>query len=193
MTSRVKRTYSARNRTTLSSPVSSSPPRPTTLLKRPLLDQLNLPDAPRSKKPRLSKPPPAKSNSKSKSLIQLHFSIDASILKTCHICDLSYTKGAPDDEALHKAHCSRVQRGMEWGKEEQKECTKANVSDVSTGITLKNGTHGRIVSFPANVGGKIGAKVMFSPLDTHTTQSNAENVPPGLASSPSFWRPSTSR
>jgi len=44
-------------------------------------------------------------------------------------------------------------------KEEQKECAKANVSDVATCIKLKNGAHGRIISFPANVSGKIGAKL----------------------------------
>lgn len=146
----VKRTYGARNRTTLSSPSSSSPPHPIPATrKRPLLDQLNLQPSKKQKQ----------SASKSKPLIQLHFSIDASILKTCRICDLSYTKGAPDDESLHRAHCNRVQRGMEWGKEEQKEFSKSNVTEIETGIKLKNGAQGRIISFNANLGGKIGAKV----------------------------------
>lgn len=148
------KTYGSRTRTTLSSPPSSSPP-PTTR-KRPALDLLNLSQHPPSKKQKLSK---STKKSTSKPLVQLHFSIDASILKTCRICDLSYTKGAPDDESLHRTHCNRVQRGMEWGKEEQKEFDKHNVTEIESGIKLKNGTQGRIVSFNANVGGKIGAKV----------------------------------
>ncbi|KIM65138.1 hypothetical protein SCLCIDRAFT_64519, partial [Scleroderma citrinum Foug A] len=93
-----------------------------------------------------------------KALTQLHFILESSVLRTCAICGLSYTKGAPDDEALHRSHCGRVQRGMEWGKEEERESLRAGVAEVATNVRLKNGTCGRIICFPAKVGGKIGSK-----------------------------------
>lgn len=100
-----------------------------------------------------SKPKPA--------LTQLHFALETSVLRTCTQCSLSYTRGAPDDEALHRSHCARVQRGMEWGKEEQREAHKAGVLEIATAVKLKhkNGAMGRIISFPASVSGKIGTKV----------------------------------
>lgn len=82
----------------------------------------------------------------------------------CPSCLLSYTKGAIEDEALHKKHCARVQRGLEWGKEEEREAHKADVRVVEdlVRITGPTGvTHGRIITFPAYMGGKIGAKVYF--------------------------------
>ena len=75
------------------------------------------------------------------------------------MCDLSYTKGAPGDEKLHRAHCSRIQKGMEWGREEEKEKMKAGVQEVGSLVRLKNGIRGRIIFFQADVGGKIGSKV----------------------------------
>jgi len=98
-----------------------------------------------------SKPKPA--------LTQLHFALETSILRTCTQCGLSYTKGAPDDEALHRSHCARVQRGMEWGKEEEREAHKAGVLEIATAVKLKHGAMGRIISFPASVSGKIGTKL----------------------------------
>lgn len=92
-------------------------------------------------------------------LTQLHFALDSSVLRTCSLCALSYTKGAPDDEALHRSHCGRVQRGMEWGKEEERDVLKAGVDEVVSSVKLNDGTKGRIICFPANVGGKIGTKV----------------------------------
>ncbi|KAF9648080.1 hypothetical protein BDM02DRAFT_3076322, partial [Thelephora ganbajun] len=96
---------------------------------------------------------------KKQSLIQLHFSIDASVLRTCPICDLSYTKGAQDDEALHKSHCARVQRGLEWTKDEIKESAKHGVVEIESGIRLKDGSVGRILAVNAKVTGKIGSKL----------------------------------
>lgn len=109
----------------------------------------------------------AKSNDKGKQkqLTQLHFTIDSSVLRTCPLCDLSYTTGAPDDESLHRSHCARVQRGLEWGREEERESIKAGVEEISSDIRLKNGTKGRIVCFRAEVPGRIGAKVQML-LDT---------------------------
>lgn len=92
-------------------------------------------------------------------LTQLHFALDASVLKTCSLCALSYTRGAPDDEALHRSHCGRVQRGMEWGREEERDALKASVDEVATNVKLRDGAKGRIICFPATVGGKIGTKV----------------------------------
>ncbi|KAJ7632165.1 hypothetical protein FB45DRAFT_494837 [Roridomyces roridus] len=156
----VKRTYSSRNRTTLPSSPPSSPSIDETR-KRPLEDRAeNLPP----KRPRLlldkAKRPTAKSKQKAQTtLTQLHFCIDQTILRTCPLCSLSYTKGAPDDEALHKAHCARVQRGMEWGREEEKEKSKADLVEVASGVKLKDGKKGRIICFKADAAGRIRSKL----------------------------------
>ena len=185
MSFRVQRTYSRRIRSTLSSSSpppedptpepstsspSSTPPSPP-IPKRSLSDALTF--RPPAKKPRFSQPnvkssttPSSKwkTNPKKQSLIQLHFSIDASVLRKCPICDLSYTKGAQDDEVLHKSHCARVQRGLEWTKDESKESAKQGVVEIESGIRLKDGSTGRILAVNANVTGKIGSKVTFPPI-----------------------------
>ncbi|KAG9318333.1 hypothetical protein JVU11DRAFT_421 [Chiua virens] len=102
------------------------------------------------------KPSTPKTNQKT--LTQLHFVLDSSVLRTCPLCVLSYTKGAPDDEALHRTHCGRVQRGMEWRKEEEREALKASVNEVATNVKLRDGSKGRIICFPASLAGKIGTK-----------------------------------
>ncbi|KAK0210243.1 hypothetical protein DFS33DRAFT_1250594 [Desarmillaria ectypa] len=161
MPSNIKRTYSARRNRVHppSSPLSglSSSPAPTTSKKRPLQERANVssPPAKRAKK-EVSRP---MTKPRQKTLTQLHFCIDQSILRTCSICGLSYTKGVPDDEALHRAHCNRVQRGMEWGREERRENEKAGIIEVAGGVMLKDGTRGRIISVRADAGGKVGSKL----------------------------------
>jgi N-acetyltransferase len=49
---------------------------------------------------------------------------------------------------------------MEWGREEEKEKVKAGVIEVQSGVRLKDGSRGRIICFKADVGGKIGSKVL---------------------------------
>ena len=135
--------------------------------KRPLSEDA-APSLP-AKRPRIpgGARPPLKprenKQSEKRNLIQLHFCTDRPILRTCPLCSLSYTKGAPDDEALHIAHCARVQKGMEWGREEERESTKAGVTEAATGLKLKSGVRGRIISFRADVGGRIGSKVSLHP------------------------------
>jgi N-acetyltransferase len=97
-----------------------------------------------------------------KGLTQLHFTIDSSILRTCSLCDLTYTKGAPEDETLHTSHCARVQRGMQWRRDEERSSPEAQVSEIATGVKLKDGKSGRIISVNADAGGKIGSKVCFN-------------------------------
>jgi N-acetyltransferase len=79
------------------------------------------------------------------------------------LCNLSYIKGAGDDEALHKIHCARVQQGMEWGREEEKDGIRDGQSiilEVENDIKLTGvKDKGRIICLPADVNGKIGAKV----------------------------------
>ena len=169
-------TYGSRSkrpspRSSSPSDLSSSPPRSS--LKRPLSEHISFTNTQPTKRPCLA-PSHAyadrktksktKQEAKPKSLTQLHFSLDTTVLRTCSLCDLTYTKGAPDDENLHKAHCIRVQKGMEWGKDEDKECAKAGVREVACGMKLKDGKKGRIVCFKADVGGKIGSKVRTSAL-----------------------------
>ena len=50
---------------------------------------------------------------------------------------------------------------MEWGKEEEKERVKVGVEDIARGVQLKDGSKGRIISFKANVGGRLRSKVNF--------------------------------
>ncbi|GBE82054.1 hypothetical protein SCP_0404320 [Sparassis crispa] len=171
MTPRVKRTYGSR---AARPPIPSSPPSdlysspPTLKRKRPLADSATVSNAPPAKKQHHTAKPPAKSQLKTrkgkeppkqKKFTQLHFSLDTTVLRTCPLCDLSYTKGAPDDESLHKKHCVRVQRGLEWGKDEEREVGKVGVEEIATGLKLKSGVKGRIICFRPDVGGKIGAKL----------------------------------
>jgi N-acetyltransferase len=174
----VQRTYSSRSRKPQlnSSPIStlsSSPASAPRGLKRPLeqsssyssLD--NISSSPTPKRPKLEKIRPkasktnASSKPKQKTLTQLHFCIDRSVVRTCPTCGFTYTKGAVEDETLHRSHCLRVQRGMQWGKEEIREAEKAGVVEIATSISLKSGTRGRIISCKLGVGGKIGSKVCF--------------------------------
>ncbi|KZV64924.1 hypothetical protein PENSPDRAFT_638965 [Peniophora sp. CONT] len=167
--STVKRTYSSRSaqlhRSSSPSGLDSSPPHPS--LKRPLAEPSSLANTRPLKRSRTStsdvlKPTPKKSGKNKKpqtKLTQLHFAIDSSILKTCAKCNLTYTKGAPEDESLHRAHCARVQRGAEWGREEQREAAKAGVLEIETDVKLKDGRKGRIIAVRAESSGKIGSKI----------------------------------
>ena len=99
-----------------------------------------------------------------KPLTQLHFSIDRSIVRSCSLCGLSYTQGAIGDESLHKTHCARIRKGMEWGKEEERERLKYGSSavEVDDDVHLKGREKGRIISVDATCGGKIGQRVSQS-------------------------------
>jgi len=48
---------------------------------------------------------------------------------------------------------------MEWGKDEEREALKASVEEVASAVRLRDATIGRIICFPAGVGGKIGTKL----------------------------------
>ena len=205
----VKRTYGSRPRQFPSSPCTSSPlaspsaQESPAKRKRPLFDSLtaNEPPAKRANIFGFSKPvdkPKRKASSKSaanhkkpdattKKVTQLHFVID-STLRSCPLCALSYTKGAIDDEMIHKKHCARVQRGLEWGKEEERESAKANVRVVEDLVRIpcrKGAIQGRIISVPADASGKIGTKVYCIALDS---PGNADDT----SRSPRFWKLSTS-
>ena len=189
MSSNVQRTYSSRNRkkhlqfpSSPPSTLSSSPPTTSRLTKRPVFeisseeDPSPFPPLKRTKS--LLKAPSTTSKTKTKpkaqikakanrqkTLTQLHFNIDQTTLRRCPLCDLSYIKGAEDDEALHKTHCARVQQGMEWGREEEKDGIRDGQSiilEVENDIKLSGVKYkGRIICLPADVNGKIGAKVSF--------------------------------
>ncbi|EIW85434.1 hypothetical protein CONPUDRAFT_48460 [Coniophora puteana RWD-64-598 SS2] len=124
--------------------------------------------------------------SSQRALTQLHFSLETSVLRTCPSCGLSYTKGAPDDESLHRAHCIRVQRGMEWGREEHKEVEKANVEEVGRNVVLGDGTKGRIICFRADVGGKIGSKFAVLLETINLTLSSPPLTPEVLKASKAY-------
>ena len=145
-----------------SSPAKENIPSPAKR-KRPLAELFSN-DLPPKKRPTVKKASDgkkAKDNKKAAALTQLHFCIDQSTLRTCPQCGLSYTRGAPDDESLHKSHCTRVKKGMEWGREEEKERGKASsdVTVIEEDVRTKDGQRGRIISVKATIAGKLGNKV----------------------------------
>ncbi|KAJ3855364.1 hypothetical protein EV368DRAFT_79708 [Lentinula lateritia] len=152
MSSKVKRTYASRSdkpKPCFSSPVSmlSSPPSAPLIKRKRLLGDSQSQVNASAKRVKSSKEKP-----RQKTLKQLHFCIDQSIVRTCAICKLSYTKGAEDDEALHRAHCARVQRGMEWGKEEERDKAGAgSVKEIVEVVKLKDGKKGRIICVDATL------------------------------------------
>lgn len=168
-----RRTYGTRSSNVKpllpSSPTSSPTSPPSNKRKRPFADRPTEQNTPSKKSRRALKSDSkaykasTKSKGKQPKLTQLHFSLDTPTLRTCSLCDLSYTRGAPDDESLHKAHCARVQRGLEWGKEETREEANGGVEELHSNIKLRNGLRGRIICFRPEVGGKIGAKVRPCP------------------------------
>ncbi|KAF8072082.1 hypothetical protein FPV67DRAFT_919148 [Lyophyllum atratum] len=169
MSSKVKHTYGSKKSSSARSSSSVlSPPSPldasSAKRKRPLQEQSNIsvedsrPPLKRAKTLTKSKEN-LKESTKQKTLTQLHFCIDQPILRACPQCGLSYTKGAPDDESLHRTQCARIQRGMEWGREEEKETMKGGIVQVASGVRLKDGKKGRIIYFKADAGGKIGSKL----------------------------------
>ncbi|CAE6527997.1 unnamed protein product [Rhizoctonia solani] len=99
-------------------------------------------------------------------LTQLHFLPSKSILVTCKSCDLSYTRGAQEDEELHRTHCLRVARGMEWSREEHilEQPLGMGTSDVELiedRCVLPNGMVGRILRIRCDITkGKLGQKVI---------------------------------
>ena len=146
----------------------SSPPQPTR--KRPLTERLSFHNTPQSLKPipsgsslvsksKAKRNPKGKEDRPPRNLTQLHFALDSSILRTCPLCDLTYTKGAPEDETLHNSHCARVQRGMQWRRDEERAAAEAHISEITAGVKLKGSKSGRIISVSADVGGKTGTKV----------------------------------
>ncbi|EPQ58377.1 hypothetical protein GLOTRDRAFT_120134 [Gloeophyllum trabeum ATCC 11539] len=197
MASRVKRTYGGARTAKLSPPAPSSPPSglsspppasasSAAKRKRPLIERLgiNADAVPPFKKRALSTKQREKQlKENKKTLTQLHFSLETSVLRTCSTCGLSYTKGAPDDESLHRAHCARVQRGMEWGREEEKERTKAGVEEVTSGVRLKDGRKGRIICVKADVGGKIGSKLKSLLETVNLSLSSPPLLPAALQAS----------
>ena len=114
----------------------------------------------KKKSSKTKKQPP--SGSAGKQLTQLHLTLGKTSLRTCPLCSLSYTRGSPDDEDLHKKHCARISRGAEWGKEEARSEGR-EVTVVEDGVIVRGSDgreeRGRIVKFNANVVGRLGAKV----------------------------------
>ncbi|KAH7107766.1 hypothetical protein BKA62DRAFT_825210 [Auriculariales sp. MPI-PUGE-AT-0066] len=86
--------------------------------------------------------------------VQMHLAFNQNPLKTCKICALTYTRGVPDDEALHKTHCTRVQKGLEWIREEDK-----GITIIEPAAMLSGGTEGRILAVRADASGKLGNKL----------------------------------
>ncbi|KAG6887823.1 hypothetical protein C0995_012370 [Termitomyces sp. Mi166 len=196
MSSKVKYTYGSKKASTPhahpilspSPPVSdeASPKR-----KRPLQEQSNIllkivqPPLKKLKTP-IKRGNGARDGPKQKTLTQLHFCIDQAILRACPRCGLSYTKGAPDDESLHRTHCSRIEKGMEWGREEEKETVKSSVVQFASGVRLKDGRKGRIIYFKADVGGKIGQKLTSLLATINLTLSSPPLTPDILRDSKAY-------
>lgn len=104
---------------------------------------------------------PATASAKAKpALTQMHLAFNNNPVKPCKTCGLTYTRGAAEDEALHKTHCARVQRGLDWGRDEDKDAVRAGVQTIDAAAALRSGIDGRIVACRADIaGGKVGSKV----------------------------------
>lgn len=104
-------------------------------------------------------------------LTQLFFDVQ-STTKSCHLCGLSYTAGVPDDERLHKRHCSRVNKGLQWTKEEERDGLRASYRIIEEFLHVRGSKEkARIIAVDCNGVGRIGSKVgvvSSSPLElTH--------------------------
>jgi hypothetical protein len=102
---------------------------------------------------------PSKPLKKQRTLTQLHLLPDQSVMRECKECGLSYTHAASEDERIHKAHCIRVRKGMEWGREDERSLGSGELAEVAKNVKLKNGKIGRVISFRGDISGKIGRKV----------------------------------
>jgi N-acetyltransferase len=90
---------------------------------------------------------------------QLFFDVP-NAMKSCHLCGLSFTAGVPDDELLHKRHCSRVTNGLNWSREEEKEGGRASLRVIQDFVPIKGSVErGRIIAINCHCSGKIAAKV----------------------------------
>jgi N-acetyltransferase len=123
--------------------------------KRPLSERLSLHNIPQplkrartstttassstpTSKPKQKQKYKGKEDRPPKSLTQLHFALDSSILRTCPLCDLTYTKGAPEDETLHNSHCARIQRGMQWRRDEERSTPGGRLPEIVTGVKVRS-------------------------------------------------------
>lgn len=107
----------------------------------------------------------------------LTFSSKPSLI-SCPLCALSFTRGSPEDEELHKRHCKAVVQGMEWGREDERQALKSGAITVKSRIKLSSGDYGRIVSIRANVAGKLGTKVRpFVIRGNECSSSNNRLIP----------------
>jgi len=175
MSSKRAKTYSKRTRSFLDG--ASAPLSPSPISKKRSRDENESDEEKRvTKKPKTfkssfesTKRPLAKSKltdgtaAARKPLRQLVLAVSsAPALLSCDKCGLSYTRGAPEDEELHRSHCQRVVQGTEWGREEEREMIKSNATVVESHVTLPDGRWGRIVSIRASTTGRLGAKVCFN-------------------------------
>jgi N-acetyltransferase len=150
--------------------LSSSPPRAAST-KRPLSDYDSALNSPPRKKISLSTITKAlrpiklskKSIAAQATFTQLQLIPDKPLLRECKLCGLSYTRAAVEDERVHRQHCIRVRKGMEWGREEERALGPGQLTEVVKGVRLKDGKFGRIISLRADVTGKIQLAVL---LDT---------------------------
>jgi len=174
MSTEKRKTYSKRVRPPIDA-VLSIPSSPKMALKRRREDAENEPvpdNAPRVLKKRKTfkeafqstrKLPPAGVRVQAetgKPMRQLTLALSSKpSMVSCNICALSYMRGAAEDEALHKSHCTRVLRGSAWSRDDEHDAVRSDAYSVVSRCGLSSGQHGRIISIRANVGGRLGAKV----------------------------------
>jgi N-acetyltransferase len=53
---------------------------------------------------------------------------------------------------------------MQWRRDEERSTPGAQFPEIATGVKLKDGKSGRIISVNADAGGKIGSKVCSNRL-----------------------------
>ncbi|EJU00240.1 hypothetical protein DACRYDRAFT_68483, partial [Dacryopinax primogenitus] len=108
------------------------------------------------------------------------------IVRTCQVCNLSYTIGAPEDEDLHKRHHARVVAGIEWSRGEE---VSKGVEVIEEGVMVGKGktkTKGRVLAFEGSCSGKVKSK-LNTLLETINTELSAPSLSDtALASSKIF-------
>ncbi|KZO97599.1 hypothetical protein CALVIDRAFT_562944 [Calocera viscosa TUFC12733] len=120
-------------------------------------------------------------------LVQMHLALSSKpIVRTCPVCNLSYTLGTPEDEGLHKRHHARVVAGIEWGKGEE---GSKGVEIIEEGVVVgksKGRAKGRVLAFEGSCSGRVKTK-LETLMETVNTELSAPCLSPEtLASSKIF-------
>ena len=99
-------------------------------------------------------------------LEQMHLALSTAYISvTCKKCEMSYTRGAVEDEELHKSFCKRSAEGIEWpflNHPTRRTVKTATFEVMQEGIQIGKGKGaliGSIWMMDGSVGGPLARKV----------------------------------